>query len=294
MGIIDFVMLVILAGLWGASFLFIRVAVPAFGPFLLVDMRVLIAALALILFAFATKSSIHILTRWRSYFLLGAINAAIPFIFISIAELHLSAALAAILNATTPMFTAVIARVWLGDKLHVPKVIGLIIGIFGVMMAVSGPSQPGDHGKFLWALCSLLAAVAYGVGGVYSARTFKNERPIDLAIGQQLAAGIILLPFIFLHPTHIRLTTAVTVSVLSLAILSTALGYLLYFQLMRRVGPVRTISVTFLVPIFGLIWGALFLGEPLSWHLLVALFIILGSVLLVTRKKPASKTSTSP
>lgn len=294
MGIIDFAMLVVLAALWGASFLFIRVASPAFGPFLLVDGRVLLAALALILFAIISRSRIQILKRWKSYLALGAVNAAIPFTFIAIAELHISAALAAILNATTPMFTALVARVWLGDKLHVSRIIGLVIGIFGVIVAVSGPSGAGPGVKVTWALCSLLAAIAYAVGGVYSARVFRVERPLDLAIGQQLAAGILLLPFTFIHPAHIRFSSNAVVATLALALLSTAFGYLLYFQLMRRIGPVKTISVTFLVPIFGLVWGALFLGEPLSWRLLVALFIILGSVSLVTKRKRSRQTASLP
>lgn len=275
---IDFLGLLALAGLWGASFLFIRVAVPVLGPTLLVELRVFIAALSLMLYALVIRKRVDILSKWKPYLILGLINAAIPFTFISVAELQLSAALAAILNATTPMFTALVARVFLSEKLNVMKFIGLILGIFGVMVGVGGASGFQHSNAFGWALCSLAAALAYAFGGVYSSRTFKSEPPIHLAIGQQLAAGIWILPFAFIHPVKFPLHASVVFSVLALAILSTGLAYLIYFRLMSRIGPVKTMSVTFLVPIFGLVWGFLFLHEALTWHLLLSLIIILASV----------------
>lgn len=295
----DIFLLLALAALWGASFLFIRVAAPVLGPTLLVDLRVLIAAFSLMIYALVSRQRVHLLTRWKSYLILGAINAAIPFTLISTAELRLSAALAAILNATTPMFTALVARVWLRDKLTWQKICGLILGIFGVLIAVGNTSLVNTKSPFLWAACSLLAALAYALGGVYSSRTFTGERPLNLAIGQQLAAGIWLLPFVFIRKIHGSINLTIILSVLALAILSTALAYLIYFRLMQRVGPVKTISVTFLVPIFGLIWGAAFLGEALTWRLIIALAVILSSVALIAgarfrRRKPPVNTNELP
>ncbi|WAH44622.1 DMT family transporter [Alicyclobacillus fastidiosus] len=295
----DLFLLVVLAALWGASFLFIRVASPMLGPALLVDCRVLIAALSLVLYALVLRQRVQLLARWKSYLVLGAINAAIPFCLISIAELRLSAALAAILNATTPMFTAVVARIWMGDALSVKKVCGLVLGIFGVLVAVGSDFSVHATSPVFWAGCSLLAALAYAFGGVYSARKFVGVSPLDLAIGQQLAAGIWLFPFIFFHHIQTPLSASVVYSVLALAVLSTALGYLIYFRLMQRVGPVKTMSVTFLVPVFGLVWGAAFLHEQLSLRLLIALGIILCSVALVAntrfrrRKREAQVSSPS-
>ncbi|MFB5189334.1 DMT family transporter [Alicyclobacillus fastidiosus] len=293
----DFFLLVVLAALWGASFLFIRVASPILGPALLVDCRVLIAAFSLALYAIVVRQRVQLLVRWKSYMVLGAINAAVPFCLISIAELRLSAALAAILNATTPMFTAVVARIWMGETLPARKVCGLVLGIFGVLVAVGSDFSVHAASPVLWASCSLLAALAYAFGGVYSARKFVGISPLDLSIGQQLAAGIWLFPFIFFHRIQTPFSTSVVYSVLALAVLSTALGYLIYFRLMQRVGPVKTISVTFLVPVFGLVWGAAFLHERLSLRLLIALAVILCSVALVTntrfrRRKPEAEAET--
>lgn len=280
-------MLLCLAALWGASFLFIRVSTPILGPILLVFLRVSIAAASLGLYSFMIRRKISVISHWKAYLILGAINAAIPFTFISIAELRLSAALAAILNATTPMFTAVVARVFLGDQFNVLKVCGLVLGLFGVMIGVGGASGFSHGSPILWAACSLAAALSYGLGGVYASVAFRNEKPIDMAFGQQLGATVWLLPVAFIRAVRLPVSATIIASVLALAILATAAAYLIYFRLMTRVGPVKTMSVTFLVPIFGLLWGALFLGEPLTWHLVLALITILISVGLISNQRMA-------
>lgn len=275
-------MLLLLAALWGASFLFIRVASPAVGPVLLVDMRVLIAGIVLVVYAMATGRRLHILHRWRQYLLLGAVNAAIPFCLISTAELRLDASLAAIVNAMTPLFTVVVAFAWMGDPFTKRKLSGVLLGIVGVTVLVGWRSGQSS-GVAVGSLClSLAAALSYGIGGVFVSRGFKGEKALDLAVGQQLAAGVMLLPAaLLLLPSRVP-APEVIFSLLGLAVLSTALAYLIYFRLIASVGAVKTLTVTFLVPLFGLLWARLFLHEAIGPGALLGLLIILSSVALVT------------
>lgn len=275
-------MLLLLAALWGASFLFIRIASPVLGPVVLMDLRVFIAGVALVFYAIIFARLPALWSRWKAYLLLGAINAALPFTLIAFAELRLPASLAAILNATTPLFTAIVAAIWLHDRLRVKKVIGLVVGVVGVGMLVGWSSLPLNTTLFLSVGASLAAACCYGIGGVYSKVAFKGTSPLALAVGQQLGAGLLLLPFAALKLPAALPPLPVLLAVLALALLSTSVGYLLYFHLMANVGPTNTLSVTFLVPVFGLLWGALFLGESLSLGWLVGLGVILLSLVFVT------------
>ena len=271
-----------LAALWGASFLFMRVASPALGPVVLIDLRVLIAGLALVLYAGITRRRPVSWRKWPQYLLLGILNAAIPFSLIAAAELTLDASVAAILNALTPLFTAVIAHVWTHDRLTKHKLGALALGVVGVGVLVGGNAHLPIARMFIAVGLSLGAACCYGIGGVFASLALKNEEPLTLAIGQQLAAGLVLLPLaVFLLPHAVPAPT-VMAAVLGLALLSTSLAYLLYFHLMRSIGPVKTLSVTFLVPVFGVLWGRIFLHEPLSASMLGGLSVILLSVAVVT------------
>src|ERR687889_2702196 len=151
----DFAGLMLLGGLWGGSFLFIRVAVPALGPFLLAELRVGLAAVALLLFALAAGRVPEIGHRWRSFLVLGFLNAAVPFSLISAAEIHLTASLAAILNSTTVMFSAIVAAVWMGDILTARKAVGIVLGIAGVTVLVGWDPLP-LNGLVLLAVAGML------------------------------------------------------------------------------------------------------------------------------------------
>lgn len=275
-------MLLLLAAFWGASFLFIRMASPVLGPVVLMDLRVLIAGGALVFYALSFARLPALWSRWKAYLLLGAVNAALPFTLIAFAELHLPASLAAILNATTPLFAAIVATLWLHDRLTAKKVIGLVVGVIGVGILVGWSALPLNATLFLSVGASLAAAGCYGIGGVYSKVAFKGTPPLALAIGQQLGAGLLLFPFAVLKLPTVFPSVPVLLAVAALALLSTSVGYLLYFHLMATIGPTNTLSVTFLVPVFGLLWGALFLGESLSLGWLIGLVVILLSLVLVT------------
>ncbi len=270
--------LLLLSALWGGSFLFIRVAAPVLGPIALVDLRVLIAGLALLVYTIMTRSKLDLKTRWRHYLIIGIINDAIPFICISTAELHLTAGLAAILNATSPLFGAVIAALWIKEPLTLKKIIGLLLGIIGVAIVVGWSPLPFSLSLLLSIGASLLAASFYGIGSVYTRVYAKGFGPVSLATCSQLGAGLILIPFTALAPATQTPSWSVLLAVIALALFCTSLGYLLYFWLIENIGPTKALTVTFLVPIFGLLWGYLFLKEPIA----VSAFLGFGVILLGT------------
>ncbi len=280
----DVLLLFSLAALWGASFLFMRLGAPALGPFVLIFLRVSIASGALLLYVWIRRRRLDVLKKWKPYLLLGLLNAAVPFTLISAAELRLPASVAAILNATTPLFAALSARVWTGERLTWKKISGLVLGLAGVAVLVGWAPHSGEHSILVPALFSLLAAVSYAVAGMYASSAFKGAGLMDMAVGQQLGASAVMLPFAVATVPTVFPSSTVVLAVLSLAVLCTAVAYLLYFSLIRSVGPVKTLSVTFLVPVFGVLWGALFLGEAVSLHIAAGLAVILASVWLVMKK----------
>ncbi len=278
----DLGMLVLLGAIWGGSFLFIRVAVPVLGPFALMELRVGLAAMALALYAAALARLPGLRARWKQFLVLGTLNAAIPFSLIGAAELNLTASLAAILNSTTVLFAAVVAAVWMGEALTARKVVGVVSGTVGVAVLV-GWTPVAVNGIVLLSVGAMLvASFFYALGGTYAKRTFGDAPPLVLAIGQQTAAAALLLPFAAAGLPGKTPSTAVALSVLALALLCTAVAYLLYFRLIASVGPTKTLTVTYLVPVFGLVFGVLFLGEHVGVGTLVGLGIILSSVVLVT------------
>jgi drug/metabolite transporter (DMT)-like permease len=278
----ELMVLTLLGALWGGSFLFIRVAVPVLGAFVLMELRVGLAAVVLTLYAVAVSRLPKLRTHWKEFLILGGLNGALPFTLIAASEINLTASLAAILNSTTALFAAVVAAAWIGEALTATKLVGVVSGIVGVAVLVGWTPIALDWIVLLSVGASLTAALSYALGGVYAKRTFVDTPLLALAIGQQTGAVMLLLP-----PAAVSLrveapSPAVAFSVLALSLLSTAVAYLLYFHLLANVGPTKTLTVTFLVPVFGLLFGVLFLGEPIGTGTLIGLGIILSSVALVT------------
>jgi drug/metabolite transporter (DMT)-like permease len=277
----DLGMLFLLGAIWGGSFLFIRVAVPVLRPFALMELRVGLAVVALVLYAVVVARLPGLRARWKEFLTLGALNAAIPFSLIGAAELNLTASLAAILNSTTVLFAAVVAAAWAGEALTTRKVLGLASGIVGVVVLV-GWTPIALNGVVLVSVGGMLfASFSYALAGTYAKRTFAGAPPLALAIGQQAAAATLLLPLAAVSLPERMPSLTVSFSVLALALFCTAVAYLLYFRLITNVGPTKTLTVTYLVPVFGLVFGVLFLGEPVGVGTLVGLGIILSSVTLV-------------
>src|SRR5918997_281099 len=195
MGARDLGALILLAALWGASYIFIRVAVPALGPFVLMGARVTLASGALALYAvLLARSMPKFRSRWKEFLIVGATNSAIPFTLIAAAEIELTASLAAILNSTTALFAAVVAAVWIGEALTIKKVFGLVMGLVGVAVVVGWGPIPLNSIVLLSVGAMLAASLSYAVGGVYVKRAFGGVPPLAMAIGQQTGAAFLLVP----------------------------------------------------------------------------------------------------
>jgi len=256
--------------------------VPALGPFVLVELRVGLAAVVLALCAALVGRLPKLRRRWRQFALLGAVNVAIPFSLISTAEINLTASLAAILNSTTVMFTAVVAAVWMGDALTARKLVGVAFGIVGVTVLVGWDPIAMNWAVALSVGAMLAAPLAYALGSVYDKRTFADSPPLAIASGQLTAAAMLMLPLAAVSAPEQSPSTIVVLSVLGLALPSTAVAYMLYFRLIANVGPTSTSTVTLLVPLFGLLFGVVLLDEPVGVGTLAGLVLILSSVTLIT------------
>lgn len=265
-------LLALLGMIWGGSFFFARVAVGHVPPATLVLLRVGIAALALHVYV-AGRFGIYetLRTRWREFLLLGLINNAVPHMLIFLGQTQIGAGLASILNATTPIFTVLIANQLTADeKLSSEKIAGCLIGLVGTAVLI-GPRAlapfTGDSGPPLWAvLLPVLAAVSYGFAATYGKR-FRGTSPPVIAAGQMTASTLLMLPVSFALDTPWQLPLpplSAILAVLALALISTAYGYILFFRIMAAAGATNTSLVTLLVPPSAIIAGMLFLGETLT------------------------------
>lgn len=290
----DLAALLALSAVWGGAFLFMRVAAPVLGPILLIELRVGLAGLVLLGYARFSKIDLKLKTHWKHYLVIGIMNSAIPFTLIATAELQLTAGFAAILNATSPLFGALVAAIWIKEALTIKKLVGLFLGLLGVGVLVGWSPLSFSTLLLLSIAASLAGAIFYGFSGVYIKIFTQGVPPLALATCSQLAAALFLLPVTpFVLPATFPDWTVV-LAVAALALFSTAFAFLLYFGLIKNVGPTRALTVTFLAPIFGVIWGALLLGEAVTLSTLVGFAIILSGTGFVTglsfrRKKVLQK-----
>jgi drug/metabolite transporter (DMT)-like permease len=274
-------MLIFLAAIWGGSFLFIRIAAPSLGSIFLMAVRVALAATGLFVYALAQRAMPNFRAHWKHYLAIGALNNAIPFVLIANAVIDLNASLSAILNATTPLFTALVAAVWIGEPFGWRRGLGVLMGILGVVILVGFSPIPFSTKVLLAAAQSLLAALSYGLGAVYTRTRFQGANPVHTSLGQLVGSTILLAPLAAFSVPVTPPTVAVILATLALALLGTSFAYLIYFRLITAAGPTTAVSVTFLVPFFSILWGVIFLHEPLSAGMFLGLGIILGSVGLV-------------
>ncbi len=270
-----FIELLFLAAIWGASFLFLRIAVPAFGPVPLIALRVSIATLVLlpVLRTAAARSTFR--RKLWPLLVVGFTNSALPFTLFAAAALHLGAGFESILNATTPLWAAVLGATLFGASISRAQVVGLGVGLLGVVVLVG--KQPGiAHSAESWAVAAaLLAPVSYGYAAHYARRHLAGVDPVITAFGSQFtAAALLALPAVIIWPAH-AVQAGVWAAVVALGLLCTGLAYVLYFRLVARVGAAHAASVTFVIPVFGMLWGALFLREAITGSMLAGCAVIL-------------------
>lgn len=298
----DLTDLLLLAAIWGASFLFMRLAVPAFGAAPLAFVRVAGAALFLLPLLLLRGEAGALRQRWPALLLLGLTNSALPFLCFGYAVHLLPAALAAIFNAATPLTTALIAWAWLGDPLNRWRSLGLALGFAGVaglalVKSLSAPAGAGlsalqfDTPVLLAIGACLLGTLFYGHAGNFAKRHLAGVPAMAMATGTQLFAALAL-------SVPAALTWPATapgprdwLAAAGLAVLASGLAYILYFRLITRVGPTAAASVTFLVPVFAALWGALFLDELPTLPMAVGGAVILAGTALVLGLLPRRRAA---
>jgi drug/metabolite transporter (DMT)-like permease len=279
----DTLLLVGLAAVWGASFIFMRIAAPSFGALALAETRVLIAGFALLAYAVAAGRALPRRADWRIHLFIGAFNSGIPFALFAFAALHIGVSYMAVLNATSPLFGALFGVALGRERLRPGKVAGILLGIAGVALLVGLGPVAVTAWTFAAAVASLVASACYGFAGHYAKSLGGAMTPLTLALGSQLGAAVVLAPVtLFALPTGLPPGRAVA-SVAVLAIVCTAAAYLAYFRLLVRIGPVRALTVTFLIPVFGLLWGAVFFQEPITASMIAGCATVLLATGLVLR-----------
>ena len=280
--IVDFVAL---GAIWGASFLFMRLAVGAFGVVGTAAARVAIATLFLLPLMLARGHGAAFRRNWWKVCLVGVINSGLPFLMFAFALLSITTGLSAILNATVPLFGAVVAWWWLKDRPSGARVLGLVVGIDGVAALAwdkaSFRPDPASGIAPAWAvLACLVATVCYAIAASATKRFLSGLHPLVTATGSQLGATLALaVPALLLRPAQLPGLQA-SLAVLVLGVLCTGIAYILYFRLIEQAGPSRALAVTFAIPVFAILYGTLFLGEAVTASMLAwGAVVLLGTAL---------------
>ncbi|CAN7421166.1 EamA family transporter [Acidovorax sp. LjRoot74] len=274
---------ILLAALWGASFLFMRMGASEFGPLPMVGLRVGLAAVFLWPIMLRQGHYPALRQHWRPIMLAGIINSAIPFALFGWAVLHIQTGLASILNATVPLFGALVAWLWLGDRINRLRWVGLALGFGGVaLLAWRAPAGTGFKTDAAhWAIVACLVASGfYGISASFARRYLTGIPPLATATGSQVGAALgLALPTLWLWPAQMPGLRAWG-AIVAIAVMCTGIAYILYFRLIASAGPSRALAVTFITPVFAVLYGALFLGESItSWMLGCALVIVCGTML---------------
>lgn len=272
--------LVSLAAIWGGSFLFMRIGVPAFGPAAFICLRMGIAAVFLWLVCRALGQARLERGQWKHFLFIGLFNSALPFTLFAYAAQSLSASLLSIMNSTSPIFGTFIAALWLRTPVTREALLGQALGIGGVCVIVSGSLTTGAAVDLVPLGAALLAASCYGIAGSYTRWAKVALEPLTLAHGSLWAATLLLVPLALALPIRQAPSPLQWGAVSALGVVCTGAAFLLYFRLIRDCGPTRALSVTFLIPVFGVLWGALFLGESVGLGTLAGgALVLLGTAL---------------
>lgn len=259
-----------------------RIAAPEFGPVVLIELRVLIAALILLPILLIRENALALSQNWTTLAFLGVVNSAIPFYLFAYSTLSLTAGYASILNATAPMFAAVIAWLWLSQKLTALQSAGIFIGIVGVIVLAWPKLTIGTNGSALAIAAGLLASFCYGIAANYTKKHAGNLSSLSVATGSMIAASLFLLPGAIAYWPQQAISTQAWISVVVLGAVSTGFAYILYFRLIRHVGPAKAITVSYLIPVFAVFWGAVVLSEEITLIMIIGATIIFCGTALAT------------
>ncbi len=275
MKISDTLELLLLAALWGGSFLFMRIAAPVLGPVWLIEFRVLLAGLILLPILMRLDLLQEIRRNLIPIVVVGWMNSAIPFLLLAFASVSLPAGFTSILNATVPLFGTIIASVWLKEKLTTTRMIGFVLGFTGVVILVGWKAVVATPTFFMAVLAGLCAALMYAISAPYIKQNLTGVPSLVVTTGSQLSAALLILPMLpFTVPQQIP-SIAVVVSVIALALLSTVFAYFLYFRLIQNIGSTKALTVAYLIPLFAMLWGAIVLRETVTMTMILGCGLVL-------------------
>ncbi|OTG85875.1 EamA family transporter [Acinetobacter sp. ANC 4558] len=286
----DYIRLIVLAAIWGASFLFMRIAVPQFNAINTAFLRVFFGLIGLIGIFLILRMSFTFKGKLGSLLILGIINTGLPFLMYCFAANWLSVGYSSILNATTPLMGALIGFSFFNEKLSLRKCMGVFLGLVGIMIITTfGKIEESKY--LIWGVIScLIATSCYGLSGFLTRKWISEEDDLDsttIAFGSQIGAILFLIPFFIFSLTYDTkvnwLQADVWACVIAVGIICTALAYILYFQLITNIGPLRSLTVTFLIPPFAVMWGYFFLDEVISGEFIIGALIVCIAVWLIIK-----------
>ena len=283
--------LLALSAIWGGAFIYTRVLAPNIGIFVTTEWRLLLGGAGLGVWMLFTHFDASWRVYWKRYLALGLINTAIPFSLFSFAALTLPGSYSAIINSMSPLWAALFAALWLGDKLTPHKLAGLVLGMLGVAMITRGGPVP-LNAQTLTAIGACVAAtVCYGLGGVYIKLNLQQAKPAAIAGGSQLLAGLLCAPALFTGPSTAVYSPMVLLHITVIGLACGSVAYLLYYRLMTLAGPVKALSVTMLIPLFGMLWGHVFLDEVITTGMLIGCVTVVAGLALLFSGQAASPSA---
>ncbi len=279
--------LVLLSAVWGSSFLFLRIAAPAMGPFFLVEMRVLSGLIVMLPMCFLLGKWPEFRENWKMIFVIGVTNMAVPFCFFSYAAININAGLLSILNATVPFFTALIGFAVWGRRLSLLAILGTALGFIGVVVLVLDPvAIAAGSMDIVAALSALFACVLYGLALNLVSQKLSHVSGLAITTGSLLIASVLLFPLAIWQRPEEMPAMPVWMAVISLGVVCTGLAYMLFYRLIARMGTEQAIMTTYLIPLFSILWGSLFLAESITLFMVLGCILVLLGVGMTTGRLP--------
>ena len=275
------ILITILGAVWGSAFMFIKIATPELGPIALVNIRLAVAGLIFIPFLLQNKYLKHFKSNIKNILVLSIVNTALPFSLFAFASLESSSNMLSILNGTTAIMAVVISTIWLKVKLNVFQIMGVFVGLFGIIV-LANPDNIYISTKAT--IFCLGAAFCYALSANYIQK-FAHKTNTTVLIGWSLViASILLIPLTMLNLPSQFPSPKVIFSILWLGVISTGIAFLGYVRLIEKIGAVKTATVAYFIPVFGVIWGYIFLSEPITLQILIGMMLILTGIIFTNKR----------
>jgi len=281
--------LIFLSAIWGSSFLFLRLTSPVFGPIFLIEMRVLSGLAVLLPLVLFLGKLAEFQKHWKMIAAVSLMNMAIPFCFFAFSAVYIGAGLLSIINATVPIFSACVAYFVYKERLSRSSLLGLLIGFLGVVVLMFNPGESFGSSGWLAILSALLACLLYGTAINLTVNNLQGVSGLTITAGGLFVSSLVLLPLVFWARPEVLPVGNIWWSVFALGIVCTGFGFVMFYRLIDRIGAGRAIMTTYLIPVFSILWGNIFLGESVTLIMVVGCILVLLGVGLTTKKSNLDK-----